>query len=160
MAAGFFDRLTLTERRFSSDRRQVSRRASFRSRVRVGRPRPGRGLIRVDPELNDLVRDFMEQAAPAVANAFNRHLVPFAERTFQAWPVKSGLSKSLLSLSFRPDAKNQAFAGEITNAAPYAGFIRPGKGFSSRRRLVAQLFADGDLIGELIAADITKNVGR
>ena len=155
----FRDRLSMVEQRFGSSRRQVSARARWRTRARPPMVRPGDGLIRVDPGLVEQIRGFMDAIAPQVSIAFNRQFVPFAERTYQAWPVKTGLSRSLLTLSFRPLNAGQAFAGDLINAAPYAGYIRPGKQSANRRPLVRQLFADGELVAELVALDIKRQMG-
>lgn len=91
--------------------------------------------VSVDPGIQKMILTIMASAAPAVANAINADLVPVAQRAFSAWPVKSGLSKSLLSLEIGIGGDGKSIEASIINRAPYAGFIDKGR---LVRRLVFQ----------------------
>ncbi len=113
---------------FSSS--QVDKRAVWRSdgsqflqRVRGSTS----ASITVDPAIQDIVLGLMARAAPAVAEAYNRHLVPAMRRAFDDWPVKSGFSKSLLALEIGISGDGSTFTASMIARAPYSGFIDRGK---------------------------------
>jgi hypothetical protein len=153
MARQFRDFVGLVRSRFRSDRRQVDKRAQWKQRLKAAAIRQRPGLVKVDPKLSRQITAFLEQVAPETSRAFNRHLVPLAEETFQRWPVDTGFSRSLLALSFRPVDGGAAFQGEIRDDAPYAGFIQ--RGFLART-----LFKRGEQVAERMAQDLARNVGR
>ncbi len=156
MATPFQDRALLVERRFSSDRRQVSRPASWEQRkirLRAAAASQRRGLVRVDPDLQKVIQAFLDQVAPEISRAFNRHLLPLARSTFEEWPIDSGFSRAVLGLSFKPLNSGRAFVGELVDEAPYAGFIERG-------RLARRVFAGGEQVAERMAADIARDLGR
>jgi hypothetical protein len=107
--------------------------------------------IQVDPAINGLVIDLVSRAAPAVVDAYNRHLLPYAERWFRAWPVKTGFSKSMLALEFEP--AGESFTGRLVNRADYAGMIDKGE-------LARRLFKQGDDAATLMALDIGEGIAR
>lgn len=109
--------------------------------------------IQVDPDLSRLAVELIEAVAPAVANAFTRHLVPVAEFAFDNWPVDSGFSKSLLGLEFSIGDDGFTFRGTLVNRAPYAFFIK------SPRSVVQELiFKPGREAAERIATDIADTL--
>lgn len=79
-------------------------------------------IITVDSKLQaDMIR-WIEQLAPALGEAMDAHLAPLAQEAFDAWPVESGLSKSLVNLEY--GVEGGVFFGAITCRAPYTTFIR------------------------------------
>lgn len=107
--------------------------------------------IQIDPAINGLVLDLVNRAAPAVTHAYNRHLLPYAERWFKAWPVKSGFSKSMLALEFEP--AGETFTARLVNRADYAGAIHKGE-------LARRLFKQADDASTLMALDIGEEIAR
>ncbi len=86
---------------------------------------PQGSLVTVDPTLQRRVLEYIEAVFPAVADSFNRHLGPVAEKAFTDWPVLTGVSKSLLSLRF--DLVNETtIRGSLNCTAPYSYFINKG----------------------------------
>jgi len=110
----------------SSNAKQVRKRAqwtergSYYLRTRGGMAKDA--LIVVDTDVQRMAFNFIAQSKPAVAAAINDHFVPVAERAFREWPVKTGLSKSLLALTFSVNA--DSFSANLVNRAPYAWYIR------------------------------------
>ena len=156
MASTFDTREARAVRKFESSRgRQISRAAwaQTKARLRSAAASQGRGLVRVDPEIQATIQKFLDQVAPEISRAFNRRIVPFAQATFDGWPVDTGYSKAVLGLSFRPVEGGRAFVAELENEAFYAGFIKRGS-------LVRLLFAAGEKVAERVAADIAGDLGR
>lgn len=85
--------------------------------------------ITVDQRITEVLAGILRRAAPAIADAFDRHLVPVAERAFRNWPVDTGLSKSLLAYRYEPQSDG-GIAAVYACDAHHARFIR----FSKRRR--------------------------
>ena len=134
---------------------QVERRAAWPDLVtlseKVGALNRGTGIY-VGPEINKLVIDLMQRVSPAVADSINRHFIPFAKQAFDNWPVKSGLSKSLLAVELEPSG-TASFAARLVNRAEYAGFIQKGE-------LAKEVFRGGERAAEKMAADIAAEVAR
>lgn len=61
-----------------------------------------RGAIEVDPRLGEAIQDLIAAGAPAMAAAVDTHLGALAEEVFTGWPVRTGLSKSMLDLEVVP----------------------------------------------------------
>lgn len=61
-----------------------------------------RGAIEVDPRLGEAIQDLIAAGSPAMAAAVDTHLGALAEHVFAAWPVRTGLSKSMLDLEVVP----------------------------------------------------------
>lgn len=91
-------------------------------------------MIRIDPATQRTFQQLIEDVAPAVADALNRHLVPVAQRAFDRWPVASGVSRSLLYLTFTPSSDGSALVASLGDRAPYAHLIFKGKTKSQRKR--------------------------
>jgi hypothetical protein len=153
------DRLYTTQEAFlarvSSSSSQVRKRAQWEKsgeRYLRSYPTMPRGsLITVDPAIRRMSAELIEQAFPAIAAAFNRHLVPVAERAFGEWPVLTGLSKSLLSLDFVYD-EDTTISGTIRCTAPYTFFIYKGK---AARDLV---FTPGERAADQMARELADNL--
>lgn len=151
-----FGEVTGTPRGFrsvSSSPAQVSARADWHERAtlreQVRRLNSGT-RIQVDPKINELVIDLMEQVAPLFAAAFNRRLVPWARQVFDEWPVRTGYSRSLLALEFEPLRPGE-FAGRVVDRAPYAAQIRKGQ-------LQRWLFAGIDQVADQVTADVAGGI--
>lgn len=78
-------------------------------------------MVRVDPKLARDLLDFIESINPAIVRAFDTHLGRLAFDAWSAWPVSSGLSRSLIGLEYTADGER--FVGQIVNTAPYVFFI-------------------------------------
>jgi hypothetical protein len=133
-----------------------------------GAPRPD-AFVQHDPAIEAAAIRAIEAIAPTIAAAFERHLAPVAEAAFDAWPVDTGLSKSLLYLRFRPVLSDTAFQGTIGNTAPYGRFIKYGKSLDKRKRSTsstaeyALVVRPGKLAAEAMMreiADSTVTAGR
>lgn len=131
-----FDRFTSQKeevlRRFKANPKAVRKKADWKIRAQNYIKQGMRGIntedmVTVDPALQRKVIGWIEQVAPTVAAAYNKHLTPVAERAFKYWPVASGLSKSLLALEFAIEGDGSVFVGRIVNRAPYAWFIKSPK---------------------------------
>jgi hypothetical protein len=148
-----------------SSKAAVQKRAQWESRgdrylKRYGGMRQGQ-LVTVDPRLQEQVLRWMSHAAPALAEAYNLYLVPIAERAWEAWPMKTGLSKSLLSLEFAIEHGGAGFRGSIRNRAPYAAFIGPTgdqKGETVRRLVWDPAEQAAKQMAEHAAADLARSL--
>jgi hypothetical protein len=78
--------------------------------------------VRVDPKLYRDVLAFLDQIAPDIVTAFDEQLGALAMTAWKAWPVDSGLSRSMIALEYRTDGDK--FVGSITNLTPYVFFIK------------------------------------
>lgn len=118
-----------------SKRADIARRATWRgaSRRRLAALRSVRydtdALISVPDDLTRITFEMMEAGPKAVSRAFQEHLVPVGMRADTAWPVDTGLSRALLSLTFRPESSTR-FVGRFLQQAPYGYLIR----FARRRK--------------------------
>ena len=79
--------------------------------------------VRVPPELYEAVLEMMQAVAPALQAAYDKHLAALAFLAWKAWPVASGLSKSLLALEYEVSEGGDTFTGRIRSRAPYTVFI-------------------------------------
>ena len=79
-------------------------------------------MVRVDPRLSRVLADLVDELNPALVAAMDRHVGKLAQDAFDAWPVSSGLSKSLIGLEFR--AEGDTFTASVVNVAPYVFFIQ------------------------------------
>jgi len=73
-------------------------------------------------QLTETIRTVAEQIAPALAKAYDQQLGDLMIEALQKWPVKTGLSKSLLVLSYSNNGKDR-FVGSVGSTAPYTFFI-------------------------------------
>lgn len=83
--------------------------------------RPGQ-WIEVDPTLGDYVLDLIEEAAPAVTDAFDSRMGRLAFSAWRQWPVSSGYSRSSIALNY--SAYNDVFVGSVSVTAPYLYYIK------------------------------------
>jgi len=87
-------------------------------------------LVRPDPNTAEKILDLINRAYPAIGAAFDKHMGALAVEAFDKWPVKTGLSKSLLGLEYF--TREDTLSGQFVCTAPYAYFIRDGT--ADRRR--------------------------
>ena len=104
----------------------------------------------VDPRLDDLVRDILDSVAPELAKGFDIYLSAVMRDAFAAWPVYSGLSKSLLYLEY-DQVSDGVFKARMGCAAPYTVFIQDGPAYKLIRqpgieaaKYVAEVFVHGE----------------
>lgn len=155
--ADFFSRVQSGRQVVRANAGAIRKRAKWVSRG--ARFLRGRGVSRggdldwvlPDPTFQRRALQLIEQAAPTVARAFNRRLVPVAERALSAWPVQTGLSRASLSLTFVVEGDN--LIGSLDNSAPYAGFINQ---FDTAQQLI---ILPGELAALKMAEDIAKELG-
>jgi len=160
-SATFFSQLAgYTSRRSQSMARQ---RANWTIRGdrylrRYGGMKPD-ALVQVDPDLQMHVLGLIEQIAPVLGRAYDVHLGKLAQDAFRLWPVRSGLSKSLLSLEYTTSHGGIRFIGRVRNRAPYAYFIRYSG--SGRYGEVARdlVFDPGETAAIRILRDAGEGVG-
>jgi hypothetical protein len=89
-------------------------------------------VVRPDPALERTVAALLDATAPALAAAFDAELAPVMAAAWSAWPVRSGVSKSLLNLGF--DQDGPLFVARLESLAPYTRFIRGGPAFRFIRK--------------------------
>lgn len=63
-----------------------------------------------------------QAAAPAVVDAYERHLAALAFSVYRRWPVDTGLSQ--LSLDLQYEARDGLIVGEFASRAPYTAYIK------------------------------------
>lgn len=81
-------------------------------------------VIRLDPQLaRDMIR-IINDLAPMMSTAFDVHFGKLATDTFFAWPLKTGLSKSMLELRYFTTDNAQKFHAVIVPRAPYSIYIK------------------------------------
>ncbi len=113
----------------SSSRGQIADRAQWMTSA-AGLLSPlanTRDAIKVTESVNRVSAELIERAGPVVAAAINRWLVPVAQIAFDKWPVRTGLSKSQLSLNIEVAADGLSISAQLMNTAPYAAGIRDGE---------------------------------
>ena len=126
----FFDRLESFRAAASVDPRAIRQVARWKITPEALSLTPqssGQDIIRVDQETQSTFRGLIASIAPAVADAFNEHLLPIAQRAFDRWPVDTGVSKSLLFLTFTPSQDGSSLIASLGNRAPYAHLIFRGR---------------------------------
>lgn len=83
-------------------------------------------LIAMDAEYQTAIYEAMAEIAPTLHGVFRDQFVPFARDVVARWPRRTGLSKSLVTLTF--DLRGGIASASLRSAAPYTTFIRWGKG--------------------------------
>lgn len=104
----------------------------------------------VDPRLDELIRDILDDVAPELAKGFDINFSQVMRDAFAAWPVYSGLSKSLLYLEY-DQISDSTFKATMGSAAPYTVFIQDGPAYKLIRqpgieaaKYVAEVFVNGE----------------
>jgi hypothetical protein len=121
--------------------------------VRNFRVPPG-SLIVPDPAGVQPMIDLLEAVCPAFTRAVDRQLVPAAMASRAQWPVDTGLSKSLLYLTYEqgpgaaPGRSGSVYVAKFGSGAPYTWFINRS---ASARRLI---FAPGTRAAMTIAREL------
>lgn len=110
-------------------------------------------LIRFPPELAAMVEKQIEAIAPRMARAFDRHLGKLAQDAWNAWPVGTGLSRSLLDIEY--EQRGETFIGRVISRAPYTVFIKSG-GSSPYQELLKK---PGQGVAKLIVDELAKDKG-
>jgi len=121
----------------------------------------------LDPELYDIVADYVDAVAPALGAAINRRFVPYAEAAIDRWPVRSGLSRSLLIASLGQGRPGEIVA-RLADGAPYALLIRwktarlrlGWKSASTRARGVLAALPPGSKPGGSVWWDLARRPQR
>ena len=94
--------------------------------------------------------DILEAVAPAYTRAVDRELVPVAKQARAAWPVDTGLSRSLIFLSYESRDDRQ-YAAKLGSAAPYVWYIQ--KSAAARRLIFAPGTAAAFKIADRLFSD-------
>jgi len=71
-------------------------------------------------------QNLYDRAAPAVADAFNRQIVPVVQRASDEWPISTGHSRASLFVRLG-DIEAETMTVELGNSAPYAAIIHSGE---------------------------------
>ncbi len=79
-------------------------------------------LVRPDPDIAEKLLALINEAYPAIGQAFDKNMGELATEAFDRWPVETGLSKSLLGLEYF--AREETLSGQFVCTAPYAYFVR------------------------------------
>jgi hypothetical protein len=99
------------------------RRLGVSARVAFRISSPIDAWVRVDPaSMEAEVLRVLRLAYPKIAHAFERHLVPWARVVADAWPVKTGESRSGLRLVVEVSERDAV--GRLVSAATYTQMIR------------------------------------
>ena len=93
--------------------------------VKVARSTEKKLWMSVDDELRNATLDWLDAAAPAVGGAFHKHFTPFVQAAIDSWPVRTGLSRSLLVAGIQRVGEGQVEA-ELIGGAPYTLIMRWG----------------------------------
>ena len=80
-------------------------------------------MVRPDPQLSRDVIDYIDKLGPTISALFDAQLGRLAFSAWKAWPVASGLSKSLINLSYELEGDTR-FVGRIRVTAPYVFVIK------------------------------------
>ena len=92
------------------------------SYMRTANPGLARQVVIPDPGIEQAVAELIGSVAPALAAAFDAHLAPVMSAAWAQWPVRSGLSKSLLNLGFSEG--DDVFIAKLQSLAPYTVYIK------------------------------------
>lgn len=79
-------------------------------------------MVRPDPKLSRDVIAYIDKIGPTISALFDAQLGRLAFSAWKAWPVRTGLSKSLINLSYELEG-DARFVGRIRVTAPYVFFI-------------------------------------
>jgi len=109
---------------FGVDIGQPGRVPRFRTKRRFRGPRSTRSWIELGPELSRHTADLMESVAPALTEAFDDEMAPFATSVLNGLQELSGLAESSVQLTYQTDGRG-TFKAQVKIAAPYALYI-PG----------------------------------
>ena len=83
-------------------------------------------LIRFPAELVQMVATQIEAIAPKLSAAYDQELAKLATEAWAAWPVATGLSRSLLDVEL--EQSGEELHGRIVSRAPYTVFIKSTAG--------------------------------
>lgn len=81
--------------------------------------------IKIEPDqaaLHKMTSALIDAVAPALSAAYDKHLGDLALNALRQWPVFTGLSKSLLTLSYTYEGDG-AFVARLHSRAPYTIYI-------------------------------------
>ena len=93
--------------------------------VKVARSTEKKLWMSVDDELRNATLDWLDAVAPAVGGAFHKHFTPFVQAAIDSWPVRTGLSRSLLVAGIQRVGEGEVEA-ELVGGAPCTLIIRWG----------------------------------
>lgn len=85
-------------------------------------PANQKGLVRMGPGLAKTLFDLVQTLDDNLTKAYDEHMGELALSAFDEWPVKSGLSKAMLELSYT--SAGGKFLGTINSRAPYTRYIK------------------------------------
>jgi len=122
---------------------------------------PKNALIRVDTALQERLIAPIERIAPALSDAYDKHLGKLAFSAWRRWPVYTGLSKSLLALEYALEAGGDRFVGSVRSRAPYTFFIgtKPWSKFKGQPHRIL-IDKPSRLVVDQIAKDAIKDIVR
>lgn len=114
----------------------------------------GEQVVSVSPGIRAVTLDLMAKAAPAFAGAVNKHVGPLARHAFEQWPVRTGLSRSLLALEVSVLAHGKELAANLVNRAPYAWYIHRGQ------TVMNLVFHPGREAADRMADEVADEIAR
>ena len=89
------------------------------------RERVGDAMVAVNAASQAAYFETMGKVAPLVQQAYADKVLPFAQDVVDRWPADTGLSRSLITLTFT--LNNGIPRGQLRSAAPYTTFIEWGR---------------------------------
>lgn len=119
-------------------------------------PLSRKGSIRLDPDIYETVRDLIQQLAPTVGKAFDKHFLPYAGLTYRTWPVGPDRrnvphSRDILEVQYDVRGGGDELVAYIESPAVYTRFIRKGK-------IVRRMFDEGQRAAEAIAQELERGL--
>lgn len=81
------------------------------------------GWITTDDAIEHAAVDIVRAAYPAIADAFERHVIPWAQSKIDAWPVRTGKSRSELMLTVSVETGREAVCS-FRGRAAYTNMIK------------------------------------
>ena len=109
-----------------------------------------KGFVRIDPQLRRDMAKIIGRLAPSLTDAYDKHLGTLALNAFREWPVRSGLSKSMLELRYDVEDDATQLRGRLISRAPYTPYIEgnpfktliDSKGLDTARAIANQVGED------------------
>jgi hypothetical protein len=85
---------------------------------------PDHGAARMDPRLREDILVLVQRVPTVTVEAYDDRLGELAVNAFAAWPVRSGLSRAMLSLEYRAEDDGGSLRGRLSSRAPYTADIK------------------------------------
>lgn len=119
-------------------------------------PLSRKGSIRLDPDIQKTVQSLIEQLAPTVGAAFDKHFIPYAKLTYRTWPVGPDRrnmphSRDILEVEYDVRGGGDEIVAFIESPAEYTRYIHKGK-------IVRRLFDEGMAAANAIVEELERGL--